>query len=142
MEFVLLINSLWPIGTILPHISRSTLPQTMACCLIPWPPSHYLNWCRFNISQVLLHSPKANFTWKCLRYQFVQCIWKMLFENYFAIFQRLRHGKVNIATAFPWDVIAHPCHEFTTNSAKLPLNLVMVSHYIPTKHDCDYLFMS
>ena len=56
----LCLNSLWPNDTIWGHISASTSPQVVACCLMA--PSHYLNQCWLIISGVLWPSPKTYFT--------------------------------------------------------------------------------
>ena len=53
------LNSLWPSDAKLQHLSRSTLAQIMAYCLMA--PSHYLNQCWFLMNKVLQHSPEGNF---------------------------------------------------------------------------------
>ena len=49
-----------PSDAIWQHRSGSTLAHVMACCLMA--PSHYLNQCWQNISEVLWHSPEGDFT--------------------------------------------------------------------------------
>ena len=44
----------------------SALTPVLACCLTA--PSHYLNQCWLIISEVLWHSPEANFTGNCLKF--------------------------------------------------------------------------
>ena len=53
------VNSLWPSDAIWRHRTRSTLVQSLACCLTA--PSHYLNQCWLIISEVLCQSHEDNF---------------------------------------------------------------------------------
>ena len=84
------VNPVWPNNAIWQHRSGSTLAQVMACCL--GAPSHYLNQCWLIISEVLWHSPRANFTGNA------QAIYPWYkFENYL----------FKITAAFPRDQWLH-----------------------------------
>ena len=55
------VNSLWPSDAIWQKGSRSTLVQTMACCLTA--PSQYLNQCWLIIKNDQWCSSEGNFAW-------------------------------------------------------------------------------
>ena len=55
------VNSLWPSDTTWWLRSGSTLVQAMACCLMA--ASHYMNWCRLIISEILWYFWEGNFAW-------------------------------------------------------------------------------